>query len=104
MFQSESVSECLGDFVESAQTLIAEGLHHHSHASDNSGANHTDHSSQDCHHNGGACHSGHLGHSAFTIEKYVSVPADDIVSFRSNSQISANFFNLHANLFRPPIA
>ena len=103
MIQAESVSECLGDIAQAVQTIAAAGSSEHHHATSDTSSSHSDHSSQDCHHNGAACHSAHLGHCAFTIEKTISIPGVDEVYFRSSSQISANIFNLQANLFRPPI-
>jgi hypothetical protein len=101
MIQSESVSECIESVTQAVQSISAEGASHHHADSDSS---HTHHDSRDCHHNGTTCHSSHLGHCAFTIGCSVSVPAIGVVYFRSSSQVSANIFNLQANLFRPPIA
>jgi hypothetical protein len=103
MIQAESVSECLGDLAEAVQTIAAAGSSQHHHANSETNPSHSDHDSRDCHHNGDACHSAHLGHCAFTIEKALLIPVVDEVYFRSSSQISANIFNLQANLFRPPI-
>lgn len=98
MIQSESVTECLGTVVEAIQSSSHEQI-----GTSSPESSHRHNQSNDCHHDGTSCHSSHLGHSAFLLGSSIFVPTTDSVYFRFISQISANAFNLQANLFRPPI-
>lgn len=109
MIQSESAVECVdivaeAGFSGTSQYDADSVVQTDRSLSSKSQHSHSDFGHHDCHHNGSSCHSSHLGHSVFTLGLSLVVPNVETVRFRFVSQTTANFFNLQANLFRPPIA